>query len=233
MKENPDKKLRIGRVARVMRRAAHEETMVERDGIDHYDHYDSPLESFDRHFSGVLAPYSGIRHYAEDIYGAKRGEAVAVEFGGPARALFANLNQDGMFKQTAGFVLNDLRSGEERMEDAQRHHDVVEADVFFKKGAHGLSWHTIDEWTKMHGKPDLIIERMVQGMHMVRRAELFVALAKRWLSQLEEGGTLLAEIPVLMDQEERNKIPALLDALSDRVSEIDYNKEMTAVLIRR
>jgi hypothetical protein len=233
MKESADKKFRIGRVARVMRHGAHSDSVAERKGTNFYEFYDSPLESFDAHFEGVLAPYGGIRHYAESLYGAKTGDAIAVEFGGSARALFADLNQDGMFKRTAGFALNDLRSDAERAEDEQRHHDVVEADVFFKKGADSLSWHTVDDWTKKYGKPDLIIERMVQGMHMVRRAELFVALTKRWLSQLEEGGTLLAEIPTQMDEEERKKIPVLLEALNDHVSEIDYNKEITAVLIRR
>jgi hypothetical protein len=232
MKERPDK-LRIGRVARIMRHGAHDDSVAEREGIDFYAYYDSPLASFDRHFEGVLAPYGGIKHYAEEMYEAKRGEAIAVEFGGTARKLFGELNRDGMFKRTAGFVLNDIRSDAERAEDSARNHDVIEADAFFKNGADGLSWHTIEEWTQKNGKPDLIIERMVQGMQLVRRAEIFVALTKRWLSQLEEGGTLLAEIPLLMEREERTKIPALLEALSDHVSEIDYNKEMTAVLMRR
>ena len=74
---------------------------------------------------------------------------------------------------------------------------------------------------------------MVQGMQLVRRAELFVALTKRWLSQLEEGGTLLAEIPMLMDKGERGRIEEHLNAIDDYVSEIAYSPEMTAVLIRR
>lgn len=213
-----------------LRRGAHDDSVSERTGTAKYEMYDSEATDFDAFFSEVIAPYGSIHDYAEAHYGGRSGELVGIEFGGPARKLFGELNRDRAFRRTAGFVLNDLRSNEEREADLKKGHDVVEADVFFKKGADGLSWHSVEEWTRKNGKPDIIVERMVQGIDLLRSADLYVAVIKRWLSQLSAGGTLFAEISHKMPVEERRKIAGVLQDLE--VDEVAFNTDLTALLIR-
>lgn len=224
------KKRRVGLLARILRSGAEGDGTAEREGVPIYQIYDSEAKEFDSFFGEVLAQHGTIRNYVEAHYDSRKGDLVAAEFGGPARRLCAELNRDGMFKRTAGFVLFDQRDPEQRSEDAQRRHDVVEADVFFKDGAGGLSWRSVEEWVRDNGKPDIIIERMVQGIDLVRQADLFMAIVKRWLSQLAGHGTLLAEIPKKMPREEREKV---VQAIRDlETSEAVFNPEMTSVLIR-
>ncbi len=231
MKQDPEyKKRRMATHARILRGGAEGDAASERAGTDRYEFYDSDGESFDKFFADVLIPYGSIRDYLEAHYSAKRGEAVGIEFGGSARKLFRELNRDALFHKTVGFVLNDKRTEAERLEDSGRHHDIVEADVFFNDGAEGLSWRTVEAWVRDNGKPDIIIERMVQGIDLVRKADLYVAIVKRWLSQLSEGGTLLAEIPKLMPREEREKVSMLLQDLD--VQEVVFNRDLTSMLIR-
>lgn len=231
MKEGSErKKRRIVVHAAVLRQGARDDAAAERVGKSTYEIYDSPAQDFDEFFGEVLAPYATIRDYAEAHYGARKGELVAAEFGGSARKLFGDLNQDGSFRHTVGFVLHDSRSKQERLVDLQRGHDVVEADVFFKDGARGISWHTVEEWTQDNGKPNIIIERMVQGIDLLRSADLYVAVVKRWLSQLAPGGTLLAEISHKMPLDERKRLPTLLEDLE--VDEVIFNPELTNILVR-
>lgn len=230
MKEGRERKYRLSTHARILREGGSGDSVSERSGDTLYDFYDSDAESFDTFFSEVLAPYATIQDYAEAYYGVKRGEALAAEFGGPARALFRELNKDNFYQKTVGFVLNDLRTDSEKVEDESHSHEVVEADVFLKKGADGLSWHAVEEWTKRNGKPDIGIERMVQGVDLIRRADFFVAIVKRWISQLSEGGTLLVEIPRKMPKEERAKIATLLEELD--TEEVAFSTDDTALLIR-
>lgn len=231
MKEKPEKKYRLGTSARIVKRGAMDDALMEFKGADHYERYDSSTESFDEFFKDVLAPYATIRDYVEAYYGVEKGVLVGVEYGGPARQLFEGLNSDKIFRKTVGFTLIDRRDEQEHAQDTLNDHDVVEADVFFKDGVGGLSWRTVEEWTKTNGKPDIAIERMVQGVDLIRRADLFVAILKRWLSQISDHGTLLAEIPKFMPQEERNKIPALLENVE--VEEMVFSSDITKVLVRR
>jgi hypothetical protein len=232
MTEDQDKKYRRTTHGRIIRSGAEGDLGAERERADHYAYYDSSEENFDSFFADVLAPYGRIRDYIEAHYGEKNGALVAVEFGGPARKLFAGMTTDGLLGRSAGFVLHDARSADDKTQDAQRRHDVVEADVFFKDGADGLSWHTVEEWVARNGKPHIAIERMVQGVDLIRRADLYVAIVKRWLSQLAEHGTLLAEIPHLMPLEEREKIVHLLQDDSLIGEELVFNTNITRFLFR-
>jgi len=74
---------------------------------------------------------------------------------------------------------------------------------------------------------------MVQGVDLIRRADLYVAIVKRWLSQLAERGTLLAEIPLMMPLEERNKVAQLLQDDSLQSEEVVFSKDKTRFLFRR
>lgn len=231
--EKKGKKRRLSTHARIVRYGAEGDAAAERSGAEIYDFYDSPAESFDAFFSEVLAPYASIRDYMEAYYGRDEGTLRGVELGGPGRALFAELNRGRVFKRTAGFVLHDGRSGDERAADQAQGHDVVEADVFFRQGADGLSWNTVEKWVDANGKPDLVIERMVQGVDQIRRADLYVAIVKRWLSRLSEDGTLLAEVPRAMPMEERRKVFELLSDDSFDMEEAVPNADLTALLLRR
>jgi hypothetical protein len=207
--------------------------LAEQKGKDLYDFYDSTAENFDEFFSEVLAPHSSIREYVEAHYGTEKESLVGVEYGGPARKLFSAIGASGSLKRSAGFVLHDQRTHEDRANDTEGRHDVVEADVFFRKGVHGLSWNTVEQWVGENGKPDIAIQRMVQGVDLIRRGDLYAAIAKRWLSQVAPGGTLLAEIPRMMPMEERQKVAELLhdDALD--AEEVVFSNDLTAFLVRR
>lgn len=234
MKEAPkQKRFRLSTEARIIRQGSGDDLLSELKGKDRYDYYDSSAEDFNEFFSEVIAPYTSIREYVEAHYGTKEKTLVGIEYGGPARKLFSEIGARGSLKRSAGFVLLDRRTDEDKIRDIAERHDVVEADVFFRKGAHGLSWNTVEEWVAQNGRPHLAIERMVQGVDLIRRADLFVPIAKRWLSQLAPQGTLIGEIPHMMPLEERRRVAILLQDDALDAEEVIFNNDLTAFLIRR
>jgi hypothetical protein len=217
--------------AHIVREGAIGDAARERTGdLSFYDTYDSPAQSFDDYFAEVLTPYRTLREYVEAHYGSNKGEGTAVEFGGPGRKLFADLNDKKLFRRTAGFVLHDPRNNLERQMDVARGHDVIEADVFFDEGAAGLSWRTVEEWIRKNGRPLFTVERMVQGIDLVRRADLYMHFTQQWLSQLPESGTLLAEISKKMPFEERKKVVTAVRALD--IHKANFREDMAGMLIR-
>lgn len=230
------KKFRRTTVARIIRSGAEGDAASERKGLMFYDHWDSDARNFDAFFQDVLIPFKTIKEYMEATYEKKKGQLIGAELGGPARKLFQGLNEDHLFDHTVGFVLHDHRNSDERDVDTARYHDVIEADVFFKDGADGLSWRTVEEWVSKHGKPDLVVERMVQGIDLIRRADIFAAIVSRWHSVLAEGGTMLLEVPKPMSADQLAELQRALEWSPKFVGsefKFSFNAPNRAVFIRR
>lgn len=230
MKDGIEKKRRsLATFARTVRSGAESDKSAEKDGVPLYDFYDSDAESFDEFFSEVIAPYPSIQRYIESRYGVDAESLVGIELGGPARKLFGEIGAHGIFRRTAGFVLHDGRTSQDAQRDAENRHDIVEADVFFRQGAEGLSWREVEDWTAQHGKADIAIQRMVQGVDLIRDARLYFMITKRWMTLLSPGGTLLAEVPHRMPYSERQDVMNMLEDIEH--SELACNTDMTAVRI--
>lgn len=230
MKDGFEKKKRsLATFARIVKSGAESDRGSEQDGLHLYDFYDSDAESFDEFFSEVIAPYPSIQKYVESRYGIESESLVGIELGGPARKLFSEIGAQGNFRRTAGFVLHDGRNPKEARTDAENRHDVVEADVFFRQGVGDLSWRDVEEWTSQYGKADIAIQRMVQGVDLIREPKLYDMIVKRWMTQLAPGGTLLTEVPHRMSYEDRQLLMGILEGIEH--SEIACNTDMTAVRI--
>lgn len=179
-----------------MRGAGWQDAEGERQGttFETYEYYDSPIETYEEHFHTLIVPHRTIADFVTATYAEKIGSLVGIELGGPARRLFRGFPQ-GCFKNTAGFTLTDQRTSEERRDDSARGHEVIEADVFFKSGPDGNSFKAVQEWIKDHGGADIIIERMVGPLDMIRDASIFQALLTRWYPLAGARGTLLLQVP--------------------------------------
>jgi len=233
MNEN---RYRLSRVARIVRRGAEGDAHAEREGVGFYDHWDSDIANFDAFFAGVLKPFKSIGEYVASNYEKRKGQLIGVEFGGPARKLFQDLNVENIFSHSAGFVLRDHRSEAEKHQDIERHHEVVESDVFFKDGAHELSWRSVEKWFSEHGRPDLIIERMVQGIDLIRRPDLFAAIVSRWHAVLSDDGTMLVEVPKVFTAGQLAKLQQIFEQspkFADSELKFDFGSTHKTMLIRR
>jgi hypothetical protein len=157
-----------------------------------FEYYDSRLHSYEADFQDLIAPHSSLLDFISDKYNKKLGDLVAIELGGPGVNLFSDLDPDGkVFRKTAGFTLFKLPEHF----DLENNHEVVEADVLQRRGGNKLSFSMVEDWVKQNGKPDLIIERMVGPLHMIKSYKVFLQILDRWYKLLKDGGTMFIEIP--------------------------------------
>lgn len=166
----------------------------------YWDVYDSPLAEYDRSFKDVLEGKT-FQQFIETHYTDKQGNLVGMELGGPGHNLFQGF-KEGLFRETVGVTLNDIRKESDKKEDVTRNHQVIEADVFLRKpqmkGYEQFpvrQFRTIEDWVKQHGNPDIIIERMLGGLDMIRRKEIFLSILDRWYTLLSDEGTIFFEAP--------------------------------------
>lgn len=206
--EEPKKRRRSTHI-RIIRGGAEGDLRSERERSERYEFSDSDTASFDTAFGKVIAPHASIEAYMASEHKESGEGMIAIELGGSARALFRGMRAS-KFARTGGFTLLDRRTEEEKSEDAARSHDVIEADVFFNEGAGGRSWKDVEHWIHEHGKPVLIIERMVQGIDLIRRADLFADIVARWYSLIERGGTMLIEIPRPLTPDQIKELEGIL-----------------------
>jgi len=188
---------------RVLRHLAREDVLADRlmgyeavSAYHNYEYYDSSIEKFNRDFANIMAGEVYLQDFVKHQYTNKVGVMRAMELGGPARRLFLQGFTPGIFSATAGVVLQDIRTEDEQVRDAKHNHDVISANVFTKDGDPKFpGWNTVEEWVDKHGKPDLLIERMVGPLHDVHSTDAFVAILSRWFSLLNEKGTIFFEVP--------------------------------------
>lgn len=163
-------------------------------GENPYPIYDSPLSFFNEDMKSVLPEdCTNITTYLEKKYPEKKGELIGIELGGPGCRLFKDL--EPLFKKTAGFTLHNDPSLE-----PGKNHDVVEADVFYKRTLNKTEeeidgYQAVDKWTKLNGKADFLIERMVGGISSIN-IDSFLLIVKRWYKLLSENGTAFIQFPV-------------------------------------
>jgi hypothetical protein len=191
MKNSP--KFSLAKVARIVGIGAYGDYRSERRETDQYCKYDSDAADFDLDFTHLLGSCKSIEEYVR-IHYIKNGPIVAIELGGPARKLFGKMDRT-LFSRTAGFTLLDKRSDFEKNADEEICHDVITADVFYKSLLPDHSWSSVEEWVKENGQPMVIIERMVQGIDLIRSVELFMMIVSRWYSLLAPGGVIFLELP--------------------------------------
>lgn len=195
-----DTNLRIIKYASINAQHGESELSYQTDGTEYWDVYDSSCKEFERNFKEVL-PAGGFQEFIDTHYGNKKGSLIAMELGGPASKLFEGF-EPNIFKETVGVSLNDLRTDKQKASDEKRHHNVLEADVFsIRPNLKGYGtyparqWATVKKWTEEHGRPDIIIERMLGGIDMVRRKKIFLAILNRWYKLLAPEGTIFFEAP--------------------------------------
>lgn len=168
---------------------------------------DSPLDdgpdlkvrSFRRSFDGVLPKgIESLRGYIESLLEAKRGTAVFIEFGGPARQIAKDFTP-GFFDRSFGVTLVDeakTNTSEEvhaRVDAADQtlNHTVIEADL--------LHASTYDDLRRrLDGrKAALIIERLGKGSDFAPEdMRTTGAVLKTWYEFLDDEGVMLLQIPV-------------------------------------
>jgi hypothetical protein len=100
-----------------------------------------------------------------------------------------DLNNNGIFKKTAGFTLNNFSDSE------TKNHEVVEADVFFKSTLWEKSYLDVQNWVSQNGKVDILIERMVGPLFLIRDPNLLYLLLDRWILLLNNFGTAFIQLP--------------------------------------
>jgi hypothetical protein len=170
--------------------------------------------SFEGTFIHVLPEAEDdLQKYIERNLADRKGQAVAIEFGGVGSALFAGFTP-GFFKQTAGVVLVDNRekyhllpnTGEKKVnpqdnhgpiaskeEDEARNHSVIEGNILSPR-----TYQKIDTWLNRK-KVDLIIERLVGGITSIPDEPYTVAkTVSKWYEMLHDGGILLVQVPVAL-----------------------------------
>lgn len=169
-------------------------------------YYDSPLEddsrdshSYGNEFSYVTPkevdgkPIKTVREYIETFLEEKKGEALAVEFGGSADKLFQQFTP-GFFAKTAGIVLNDLHPPEGRVAN----HIVVEGDIYSKE-----TKNKIADWFG-HRPVDLIFEKLDGGRIYLPDLRMSYSLFAWWYKILAENGVIFAQTPIQLYLHEHN-----------------------------
>jgi len=179
--------------------------------------YDSSIEDFGQVFDEVLPN----KNYEPDLYTSsaptehfqifrrKKGEnfknyieetllttkkrehdLTAVEFGGPGSKLFKGFTKD-LFRKTVGVCLKDIRSDDQKKEDAKINHSLIVGDIT----------EVIDDemFRKLHqtlgvNKIDLIISKMEGPLKKIDRYPAILdRIIRNWYNMLNENGIIFVE----------------------------------------
>lgn len=179
-----------------------------------WDYYDSSLQNYEASFEDVFPEgVKSFQEYIDRYYANKKGDLVGIEIGGPAIKLFNGLNEDGVFRKTAGFTLHTPKEAEVRLP-----HQIIEADVFNKRNPNDKlpGYQTLEKWIKENGKADMLIERMVGGIG--KDDNVLLSALRRWYTLLNEEGSAFIELPTRFSSQE------FIDQfLSKHTGEFDYS----------
>jgi hypothetical protein len=163
--------------------------------------WDSPLNfdksndspPFEASF-GSFIPQSETEHqnlgqYIERYLADRQGNALGVEFGGPARRLFSEFTP-GFFKRTAGVTFSDPTDNPSISKlNSQTDHCVISGDIFASK-----TMNEVENWFEGQ-KVDFIIERLYGGHQYDPGQKMLFIELNRWYRMLREGGVMLIETP--------------------------------------
>lgn len=172
-----------------------------------WDDYNSPMDSiaslvpghdrksFGAYFWPVLDGCPSLKIYLRKRLAHKSGQAIGIEFGGPASSLFASCVP--LFKRSLGIVLFDLRkrsdnTGLSIVEDNRINHRIIEGDML-QDG----TFEKVTEWLNGE-KADFIIERLSGPIGVLSHNPFYLGQKIEQVYQiLEEGGVILAQCPFL------------------------------------
>lgn len=184
-----------------------------RDSATNWEIYNSSLREYGGDFSQVIpsredeAPYApspfswdhadretseqreqraiDFKNYLLEVLGDRVGKAVGIDFGGPGRRLFSDL--EGVFAKSAGVLLHDHPTSS----PTPPNHAIFEGDML------SLDMHKkVNQWLG-EDKADVIFERVKGGKFGVQPFRLNILTLSRWYSILNENGVMFFEIPYL------------------------------------
>jgi|GEM_PF-1578779 len=139
-----------------------------------------------------LAEYGeAFKKYIEDTLSKSKDKKLsAIEFGGTGYNLFQGF-KDGLFSNTAGVCLIDIRMPEDSTDDIANNHTVIEGDIFDLKNK------KLDEKiAKALNKPkaDLIISRTMGPLKEFKKNPMIMAwVIKKWYELLNENGLMFIQ----------------------------------------
>ena len=172
----------------------------------------------------------GMKGYIQKTLEGKKGEAIGVEFGGPATNLFRSFDK-GFFKRSIGVTLVDHRKDSRKKPYPSNsplvilneniindNHDVLEGDIFKQETYENLSKRLNGE------KVDFIMERMEGGLRMVPSDPYTMGkILENWYELLNEGGIMFVQSPVVFN----NLLEKWVDKIKSEfgnVIEVKYKK---------
>ena len=108
---------------------------------------------------------------------------------------------DNTFKTTIGVTLSDYRSSDGQLDGDNiikykdgREHNIIIGNIFDRN-----IYKKINNITNGQ-KINLILERMVAGFRNVPNSPMIIiAVLQKWYSMLDEGGILLVETPIFLE----------------------------------
>lgn len=196
-----------------------------RDEVPTWQIYDSRVDPQEGAFKDILP--KGFLDFVKTNYPDRLGDLIGMELGGPGSNLFHTFPK-GIFKETVGVTLEDMRSEYKKLQDDERNHSVIIGDVLSRKPDSILdkkseptkiSFVQIEKWVSEHGKVDFLVERMVGGIDMVRDKAIFIALLRRWYSLLSDSGVMFIEMPpfaaMRISPEDKDEILATVGSNED------------------
>ncbi|MEI6498849.1 MAG: hypothetical protein WCO23_02715 [bacterium] len=134
-------------------------------------------------------PIENIRQYIEETLSSRNGQALGIEFGGPARQLFDGFTQ-GFFQKTEGVVLKDIKPRSDYEPNGGRQHKILEGDFFDIK-----IQREIGKWFDGE-QVDLIFEKMEGGLdYLPYDFRLTMHQFSRMYAMLREGGLMFVQLP--------------------------------------
>jgi hypothetical protein len=160
--------------------------------------YDSPLlserdsSSFDSEFNMFAPEGQNLRDYIEEVLRPRKGQAVAIEFGGPGSNLFAGFSE-GFFRRSLGVTLKDKRAAVKRSRDKVMNHSVIEGDL-----RDPFTKSKVNNWLG-EDQVDLVFERLGGAGSKIPQDPYDIAQhASEWYKMVAEGGLMFLQVPTVV-----------------------------------
>ncbi|MEI6498523.1 MAG: hypothetical protein WCO23_01025 [bacterium] len=152
------------------------------------------LQSFNRSYEDLIPMMTNekatfdLKKYIETLLEDRAGQALGVEFGGPARRLFDGFTPE-FFAKSAGVTLTDPEYFQTYESQRGEKHRVIEGDMF--------SQSTMQEVYKWFDNQqiDLIITRLIGGTEYLPTPNITIPHLKRCYRLLKNGGVILTDLP--------------------------------------
>ena len=217
------------------------------DSEESWTQYDSPLWQIGASFEKVLPEkYIGPIHkklyvevqefghafkqYIEDTLPKENGkELTAIEFGGPGSKLFADFDP-GYFDRSVGVCLDDVRDAKTTRDDFLRKHYVVPSDI--TDTAQNKILYEILKTRLNTNKVDLIISRMMGGLHTIKKnPAVLERIVGEWYELLNENGIMFAQFEYFYEHNPnmQQRLESEIEKPIERISETMARQWVNAI----